>query len=544
MASMKNIICMSLAAAPIWGQAPPLPRWASIEARGRLLAQAVQFETACEGFLHRLEPSTPRGFSPLLELGATQWTATYLSVDPLTGSPKVLRTLTCPPNRLQDLALAPSTPSVTLDSETARLHVRVQRQWGGSLGGVHVITLPEPGGGASLYRLPRRDADGTVVVGEDFRLTFRPGAPLPFQLTRFHRARWPLSPKGVNASESAKDVRPIHTHVDAADPCETDVAGALLNATVPVSVIAKGHMYTCETDGTIRESALPQGAPQEGPGGPARGQDLRSLQAFDFLQSIFDLENQWIVLPAGKPGSYTVACVYLDLEAGFTADVATSFTLDAQGFAQVDPQWPKEKASFKVRLQGDLAASPLPPGLILDLGLAPQPAFLSAYLPKEQTPEVKLQRGYHLNHLGLCDRALRVLAPLHERPPDLKGLAFELAFAYNALNRPSEALPVLQAAAKRSPRDPWIARELAYTFLHLGQATEAIAAYEASLALVAADNTQERSEQAMNLAQAHALKGDLAKRDYWLGQARAWAPPGSPVAEHFAREDAAKAKRP
>jgi hypothetical protein len=544
MATLRILVSIILGAATIGGQTPSSGRWAAIESRGRLLAQAIQLEAACENLLHRLEPSSPHPFPPLLDLGATRWTAAYLRVDPLTGTPTVVRILTCPPDRLQDLAVAASTHPVPLDTAVAHLHVRAQRQWGGAAGETHVITLPEPGGGASLYRMPRKDADGTVVIGEDFRLTFRPGASLPYHLTRFHRARWPLSAQAMKVPVGAKEVHPIHSHLESADPCETDVAGALLNAAMPVSVIGKGRLYTCGTDGTIREADLPKGAPQEGLGGPAPGQDLGSLQAFDFFQSVFDLENQWVVLPPRQQGSYMIACVYLDQEAGFTAELALAFTLNAQGFAQVDPQWPKERASFKVRLQGDLPASPLPPGLIRDLGLAPQPAFLTNYLPKEQTPQTLLKRGFHLNHLGLCDRALGILAPLHARHPDLQGLAFELAFAYNALNRASEALPVLQAATKRSPRDPWIARELAYTFLHLGQANEAIAAYETSLTLVAPDNAQERSEQAMNLAQAHALKGDLAKRDAWLEKARAWAPPGSPVAEHFAREDAAKAKLP
>ncbi len=137
-----------------------------------------------------------------------------------------------------------------------------------------------------------------------------------------------------------------------------------------------------------------------------------------------------------------------------------------------------------------------------------------------------------------------MLGPLYKAQPDLKGLAFELAYAYNALRQLDKALPVLAEAAKRDPRDPWIARELAYTYLHIGRFRDAVETYQKSLPLVPEGNLQERSEQAMNLAMAYEQLKDSTNRDAWLAKAKAWAPIGTPVANYFAQKEAAAKKKP
>jgi tetratricopeptide (TPR) repeat protein len=251
-----------------------------------------------------------------------------------------------------------------------------------------------------------------------------------------------------------------------------------------------------------------------------------------------------VIQPAEAKDTYTYVCAYLDLEAGFTSQIGGQFVLDREGRAKPAPEWPKEKMNLKIRLQRDVAVASMPPGIQKDLGLDSPPGFLNHYRPRVETPETRLRRGFHLNHIGECGRALDVLAPLYEAQPELKGLAFELAFAHNALRRPDKALPVLAEAAKGDPKNPWIARELAYTYLLVGRCEDAVAAYQRSLPLVPEDNRQERSAQALNLAMAYGRLKDIANRDAWLAKAKAWAPAGSPIANYFAQQEAAAQDKP
>jgi len=336
-----------------------------------------------------------------------------------------------------------------------------------------------------------------------------------------------------------------HNHLDLADPCETDVAAAILSAEVNVMVLSKDCVYSCAVDGSISAGPKPNGAPQsEGKGGAAQGESGAGLRAFSFDQSALDLEDNWVVQPTEAKDTYSFMCAYLDLEAGFTSQIGGQFVLDREGRAKLAPDWPKEKMNLKIRLQGDFTVSSMPPGILKDLGLESPPEFLKHYRPEVETPENRLRRGFHLNHIGECQRALVTLEPLYKAQQNLKGLAFELAYAYNALRQQDKALPVLAGAAKSDPKDPWIARELAYTYLHAARFQDAVVAYQKSLPLVPEDNPQERSEQAMNLAMAYEQLKDTANRDAWLAKARAWAPTGSPVANYFAQQEAASKKKP
>ncbi|HJV90882.1 MAG TPA: hypothetical protein VJ623_11295 [Holophagaceae bacterium] len=403
------------------------------------------------------------------------------------------------------------------------------------------MSVPEPGGGATLYRMSRRNTAGAVVLGQDFILTHRPSTPLPFKLTPLHRALWTLSDEGMPGTPAgAKAVGLMHSHLDLADPSEVDVAAAILSGAVDVFVMVKDGLYKCSSDGTITRTERQAGGPNQGRGGPAEGEDLPGFRAFAFDRKAFDHENRWVVLPGSGKGSYLFACVYLDEQAGFTSHLGGAFRLDPEGRAILDPTFDTSKASFKIRLQKDFFAAPLPEGIAKDLGLEGRPAFRAAYVPDQATAEHLLRRGFHLNHIGECERAVQVLEPLFRSQPTLKGLAFELAFAYNALNQAGKAVPVLEDGVKRNPEDPWLARELAYSYLHSGRYREAVGAYGRSIPLIASDNLQERSEQAMNLAMAHQQLGELGERDAWFAKAKAWAPPGSPVAQYFAKQPQAK----
>ena len=521
---------LALALLPTLLAAAPAP-FEAARLRGQELAQRIRLEEACG----RLAGQRP---SPLLDLGPERWTAYFL--DP--GAPEAPRAsfvLACPAGKPEALAPQAAGPLPARLSAQARLLAGVLRQLGAEAREAHLVTVPEPDGGASLYRLPRQEA-GFLVFGRDFRLRALPGATA-FERTVFHHTLFRVPLKGAVPTGS-QATGFVHNHVNLADPCETDVAAALLNPGLDLGVLGPGDSYfTCHRDGRITQEAKPAGSPSpEGTGGPAPTERMNGLCALAFGGSALDRENTWVVMPSRDgDASYTYVCVYLDLEAGFTSQLGGSFTLDASGRAKASGDWPADKASFKIRLERDFPAAPMPEGIRKDLGLEAAPAFLAAYRGNPSDPQQQLRRGWHLNHVGESARALATLEPLYARQPTLPGLAFEVAFAHNALGEQAKALPVLEAASKHSPQDAWILRELAYTYLHLRKAKEAVATYLRALPLVPEDNAQERSEQAINLAQAYELLGDAANRDAWLAKAKAWAPEGSPVAAFFARQQAA-----
>lgn len=518
---------------------------APISARGQELAQHIRFEDACRNFLERSGTPITGLASPVIALEKERWTAYFLGPEEAAGKRPVQKTVACPNGKLNALAFVEASGlPAPLETQVWLLSAAL-RQLGSRGSEAYLVTVPEIAGGVSLYRIPRRNAAGAVLLGQDFRLTFRPGERDPFTFTRFHRTTWTLSSADMpGIPKGSKGIGMFHNHLDLADPCETDVAAAVLSAEVKVMVLSDDCVYTCAADGSISPGPKPNGAPQsEGTGGPAQGESGGGLRAFSFDQSALDLENNWVVQPTDAKDTYSYVCAYLDLEAGFTSQIGGRFVLDREGRATFAPEWPKDKINLKIRLQGDFTVASMPPGIQKDLGLESPPEFLKYYRPEVETPENRLRRGFHLNHIGECQRALTVLEPLHRTQPKLKGLAFELAYAYNALRQQDKALPVLAEAAKTDPKDPWIARELAYTYLHLGRSQDAVDAYQKALPLVPEDNPQERSEQAINLAMAYDRLKDTASRDAWLAKAKAWAPVGSPVANYFAQQEAASKKK-
>lgn len=519
--------------------ATPLPpeTVAQIQSRGRDLAQRIQFEEACRETLERSGLPAKDQPSPVLSMDGERWTAWFLAAGGAQNAGTVRQVLSCPSGSWKDLRIQGPTPIPQSCSAQDRLLRNALLQLGQRSAEAYLVTVPEPGGGASLYRMPRPDATGTVLLGEDFRLTWTPGARAPFVFTRFHRAVWHLSAEGMGVPKDTKVEGAFHTHLDGADPCETDMACAILNGKLKVWVLGKDCVHQCGPEGALTALPAPKGVPPyEGPGGPARGEAGEGFRAFSLEGSALDRENQWAIQHREGEGTYLAVCPYLDLQAGFSLEIGGRFILDEEGHARPDPEWPKDKMSLKVRLDHDVVAAPMPPGILKDLGLSSPPDFLTFYRPAKDTPETLYQRAFHLNHIQECQRAIQVLEPLYRTNPDQPGVPFELAYAYNATRRQDQALPVLEKACRKDPPDRLLLRELAYTYLHSGRFKEAVATYLKCLPLVPESDGVERSEEALNLAFAYGGMKDEANRQEWLAKAKAWAPKGSAVEGFFTRQ--------
>lgn len=259
---------------------------------------------------------------------------------------------------------------------------------------------------------------------------------------------------------------------------------------------------------------------------------------FSFTKRASDFEGRWVVLPPqqGKD-ELLFAFVYVDPQAGFTLDVGGKLKVDAQGKYVRVPDANAEKARFMVRLdaQRNPPAAPLPKAALEQLGLEETPELMKFYADRSDPLTHKVTWGRHYNHVGACGQALTFLEPAYKEKPDAKGLVFELSYAYNALGRFDDALAVLKEAVARRPEDVLLGSELAYAYVNSGQMQPAIALYLKLIPLCAESQMLTKSEMAMNLSAAYERLGDKASAEKWRANAKAWAPPGTPLYQYFNR---------
>jgi Flp pilus assembly protein TadD len=87
--------------------------------------------------------------------------------------------------------------------------------------------------------------------------------------------------------------------------------------------------------------------------------------------------------------------------------------------------------------------------------------------------------------------------------PEQEGLAFELAFALNAIGRHDEAIGVARSALEVAPRDTSVCRELAYGYLQTNKLEQAIQQFRYCLSVAQPDDLFSKSELAHNLSVAY-----------------------------------------
>jgi len=261
-----------------------------------------------------------------------------------------------------------------------------------------------------------------------------------------------------------------------------------------------------------------------------------SAEPFAFENRLSDFEGRWVVLP-GAPGKdvFPFGFVYVDPEAGFTLDVGGLLRLDADGkYVRVPDRIGTEvRYVWRMDARRNPRAAPLPKEAIAQLGLEEFPAIIRGYADTSDPITHRVLWGRHLNHVGDSRRALEYLEPAYAEKPDAKGLEFELAYAYNALERPRDALAVLEKAVARSPGDLLLGVELAYAHLSSGRLDLAIDLYLKLIPRCGEREMVQKSEMAYNLSGAYTRLGDEASAEKWLASARAWAPKGSAPYERF-----------
>lgn len=119
----------------------------------------------------------------------------------------------------------------------------------------------------------------------------------------------------------------------------------------------------------------------------------------------------------------------------------------------------------------------------------------------------------------------------YQKEPHYKGLEFELAFAYNALNKFDEAVPVLEKAIKNEPKNAFFHRELGYAFIHTNQVEKAEKAYRKGIEVSKRDEV--KAEMAINMTQSYFKIRNRKKFDEWAKLTKKYAPDNSQFSQYI-----------
>ena len=142
------------------------------------------------------------------------------------------------------------------------------------------------------------------------------------------------------------------------------------------------------------------------------------------------------------------------------------------------------------------------------------PEFSKSVNFNSNVPNYLYDLGYHFNHNGANELALRIFLKLQNLQPSYTNLAFELGFAYNALYQHEEAYIILKKAISQKTNSYGLYRELGYAALGLHKIPEAEKAYLKAISL--SNDLQQMAEMAMYLTQAYYDSKNDEKFYQWL----------------------------
>lgn len=251
------------------------------------------------------------------------------------------------------------------------------------------------------------------------------------------------------------------------------------------------------------------------------GLSAQSIPQFDKPAML--CEDRWVaMLLDSAKGEYTYGFIYLDQQAGFTADIHGAFKIDASGsYVNVPGIFDSVKGSVKIRLKPKGGAyAILPSDKIVQLGLPVEPDWLKIYKGDTLSSKGLYDWGFQYNAYGLCKKGARYLEKAHKIEPKYKGLEVELAFSYNCLGRYDLAAVLLESAYEDNPTDAYVNKELIYAQLKAGDLLRA--AESCKRALIVCTDTMYNAENTYNILYEFFEKRDIANFDAWKAPTKRW----------------------
>ncbi|WP_299887158.1 tetratricopeptide repeat protein [uncultured Lacinutrix sp.] len=261
------------------------------------------------------------------------------------------------------------------------------------------------------------------------------------------------------------------------------------------------------------------------------GFSQNNLTELKFDTKYFNAVDKWVVFPKKDTDStYTYGFIYLDNQAGFTFNYKTQFQIDEQNLKNITKD--SILGFMKYRLEPNTSlVSVLTENQISTLNLPKEPEWLSIYKAGSDEVDYLKNEGYHFNHVGASDLALKPLLKAYAIEPHFDGLEFELSFAYNHLGQYENAIPILEKAIENNPKNFYFYRELGYSYANLNKIQEAEKTYHKGIKM--SDNDFEKSEMAVNMAQAYFKLKNKEKFHEWAKLTKKYAKENSRYVQYI-----------
>lgn len=245
------------------------------------------------------------------------------------------------------------------------------------------------------------------------------------------------------------------------------------------------------------------------------GFSQNNLTELKFDTKYFNAVDNWVAFPNKDTDSiYAYGFIYLDNQAGFTLNYEGKIQIADNNLKLIAKDSSNIIGFMKYRLEPNTSlVSVLTENQISALNLPKEPEWLLIYKEGSDQIDYLKQEGYHYNHVGACEQALKPLLKAYGIDPHFDGLEFELAYAYNHLGQFEKAIPILDKAIENNPKNYYFFRELGYSYLGLNQIDKAEKTYRKGIKM--SDNDFEKSEMSVNMAQAYFKLKNKKKFDEW-----------------------------
>lgn len=239
----------------------------------------------------------------------------------------------------------------------------------------------------------------------------------------------------------------------------------------------------------------------------------------------YDAVNEWVALPSKETDSVNYyGFIYIDEQAGFTFHMDGSFNFINGNMSLVESLGETSNIKYRIPSRWTNVAL-IPKNQLAKLNLPEQPEWLQYYVETPPSTSYLKSIGYFYNHVGASHQALSSLLKAYQKDPHYKGLEFELAFAYNALQKFDKAIPILENALKNQPKNALFYRELGYALINTKQFEKAEKTYLKGIEI--SDKNSEKSEMAVNMSHTYFKLKNRKKFDEWAQITRKHAPKNS-----------------
>lgn len=232
----------------------------------------------------------------------------------------------------------------------------------------------------------------------------------------------------------------------------------------------------------------------------------------EFKTKYYDAIDNYVVLPKTKKDiNYTYGFIYIDQLGGITLRCAGIFNIkegaiiSGDNITDVTDIHKLTKETMKLHVLSDSEIS--------TLKLSKIPEWLQTYESAINEAKYFTNRGRFLNAAGASHKALSPLLKAYKTQPQLKGLEYEIAYAYNATSKFDKAIKILNKAIKKNPYNNALFKELGYAYNSLKKADKAEEAY--GKAIENSKNDVEKSTIAFNLAQTYFEERNVEKFNKW-----------------------------